>query len=292
MTILTTSVLADTIPVILQKAMLTEQFTAIMPNFCWKIPKARHNGSTVNIPYFGIAVAVALTEGQDLASPYTLSDTLVTITPAEVGVQAIVTWKLARDNKEMIMDVVGQILGQAYGVKLDQDCLGQLADGTNDIGGGSTLTLGLLAAARGILAGNPLSAGGPCPGPYNAFIHPFTYVDIVDVVTPLVPTANLSEPVGMAGTVNDEIVRNFTVNRLFGMNIWEAGNIVVTSNDCAGGVIGPRSIILAVSEERDTFPEDDASLRATEINVVGEYGVGEYLAGWIVELSLDAATPA
>ena len=39
-------------------------------------------------------------------------------------------------------------------------------------------------------------------------------------------------------------------------------------------------------------PQDDESLRATELNIVGEYAVGEYLAGWIVELYNDASDPA
>ena len=52
------------------------------------------------------------------------------------------------------------------------------------------------------------------------------------------------------------------------------------------------ALVCATSQEWQILPEDDNSLRATELNVVGEYGVGEYLAGWMVELLNDATTPS
>ena len=51
------------------------------------------------------------------------------------------------------------------------------------------------------------------------------------------------------------------------------------------------AIILGTADEWDIAPERDESLRATELNIVGEYGVGVYEDAWIVELYMDATTP-
>jgi len=51
-------------------------------------------------------------------------------------------------------------------------------------------------------------------------------------------------------------------------------------------------LVLATANEWAINPERDESLRATELNVVGEYAVGEYLPGWMVSLTNDATAPA
>lgn len=290
MAITKTSTLTDTIPTILEKARLTEQFATVMAQYCWNIPKKLHSGSNVNVPYFGTVTAQALTEGVDLANPQTMSDTTVTITPGEVGCQILVTDKLTRDDQEDIVSVAGEILGQAIGTKKDQDIWAQLDDGTTSLGSNSTLTMGVLAAGRATLLGNAVSSGGPCPGPYRVFLHPYVYLDLVDVATPILPVAGTAGHGATSGY--EDVVRSYEVGRLFGMTIIEDGNTAPASNVSKGGIIGPRSIILSMAKEWDIEEERDASLRATELNAVTEYGVGEYLAGWIIELACDATAPA
>jgi hypothetical protein len=112
----------------------------------------------------------------------------------------------------------------------------------------------------------------------------------VDVVTPIVPAATYLNVTGTALT--DEILRQYVIGRLFGMNIVEDGNMAFTGTDTKGGVIGPTSIIIATAREWNVEPERDASLRAWELNCVGRYGVANYLNGWTVELYSDATTPA
>ena len=126
--------------------------------------------------------------------------------------------------------------------------------------------------------------------------HPYTLLDLVDVLTPLVPIAATAQA-SPAGKLMDEVLANYGIGRLFGMPIIEDGNIDTTTfaNTAKGGVFATGeggSIILATALEWDTEPERDASLRATELNITGEYGVGEYLAGWIVTMNHDATLPA
>ncbi|KKN71824.1 hypothetical protein LCGC14_0416780 [marine sediment metagenome] len=296
MAITTDTVLADTVPTVLEKARFTQRFKAVMASLCWNIRKELHDGKNVNVPYFGTVVASSLTEGVDMADSEDMEDTLVTITPAEVGCKIILTDKLVRDNNEDIKGAAGRILGEAMEYKRDVDLLGQLDDATTSLGSTSTTgTMGAIAAARALLSGNAVSAGGPAPMPYAFVHHPFALLDLVDVLTP-VQTLSWYPQATQVPSLADEVLRNYTMGKLFGMPVIEDGNLdISTSSSGKGGVFATGeggALILATADEWSIEPERDASLRATELNVVGEYGVGEYLAGWMVEILWDATTPA
>ena len=290
MAITTLEQLQDTIPTVISKARYTEIFNFPMAALVQNIPK-KGKGSTVNVPYWGLLSASTLTEGVDMAASETLEDTNVPITLNEVGAKVILTDNLIEDDQEEVKGIAGTLLGNALGLKRDQDLNLLLDNGTTSLcGTGNPLTMGHIAAARALLQGNATNVGGPCPGPYTVILHPYQTLDLVDVVTPILPAATYLNVTGTALT--DEILRQYVIGRLFGMNIVEDGNIdFVTTDDIKGGVIGPTSIILATAREWNVEPERDASLRAWELNCVGRYGVANYLNGWTVELYSDAATP-
>lgn len=290
--------LSDTIPTIIEKAHLTSQHSAIMAGLCWNIRKLDHKGSTVNVPYFGEVVAHELTDGTDMLNSETMADTNVPISLKENGAKIILTDNLLEDDAENVRNIAGMVLGQACEKKRDTDLIEQMDDATTNLAGsGTTLTMGHIAAAKALLSGNATTAGGPAPMPYVCVIHPFQTLDLVDVITPIVAAAGTAKSQGPSGAFADSILQTYTIGRLFGMNIVEDGNIPFESNgtDAKGGVFAMGeggSIILATARDWDVRPERDESLRGWELNCVGRYGVGEYLAGWIVELFTDAATPA
>jgi len=284
--------LTDTIPTVISKARYTETFGFPMHALVDNIVKGKGKGSTVNIPYWNTLTASTLTEAVDMTSEQKLTDTNVQVTLNEVGCKVILTDNLIEDDQEDVKEVAGTLLGNAMGLKRDEDLLALLDNGTTSLcGTGTTLTMGHIAAARACLQGLAVSSGGPCPGPYTVVHHPYVLLDLVDVLTPIVPTATYLNT--MAGELTDDVLRNYTIGRLFGMNIVEDGNITIDSTpDAKGGAFGPMSIILATARDWDVEPERDASLRAWELNCVGRYGVSNYLNGWTVELYSDATTPA
>lgn len=77
--------LTDTTRTVIEEAKFTSQFKAVMAGMCWKIRKELHDGTTVNVPYYGVVSAHSLTEGQDMANPQAMADTNVQVTPAEVN---------------------------------------------------------------------------------------------------------------------------------------------------------------------------------------------------------------
>jgi len=245
---------ADTIPTVISKARFTEQFSFPMASLVQNIKKGKGKGSTVNIPYWGTATANTLTEGVDMATSQTMKDTNVQITLNEVGCKIILTDDVIEDNQEDIKSAAGIILGSAMGLKRDTDLLALLDNGTTSIPGtGSPLTMGVIAASRALLAGLAVSSGGPCPGPYSVVLHPYVGLDLVDVLTPIVPTSTYLNT--MAGSMTDDVLKNYVLGRLFGMTIIEDGNLTIDSTpDCKGGAFGPLSMILATAREWNVEP--------------------------------------
>lgn len=284
--------LGDTIPTIIAKAHFQEDFSAIMRGLCWNYRADK--GSTTNIPYWGKLSAAVLTEKIDMTNSETIQDTNVQITPYEVGLKTILTYDAIEDDNEDMKSVAGKLMGSAYESKRDLDLLNQMDDAASSLcGSGNPLTMGHLAAGRATLLGNT-AAGGPAPLPYVCVIHPNHELDIVDVITPSASTAGTS--VSSYGTsLSDDILRTYSVGRLFGMPIVTDGNMALTAVSAKGGIFsqGEGGGIIYVEKRAPTIkPDDDPSLRGIELNYVGRYGVGEYLSGWVVELWADATAPA
>lgn len=298
MAVTTDAVLADTVPTVLESARFTEQFIAEMSALVWNIRKALHDGKNVNLPYWGVVTATNLAEGVDMVASETMSDTLVTVTPAEVGCKLIITDKVQRDDNEDVKAAAGRILGNAMETKRDIDLLALFGSAATTIGGAGACTLGQIAASRAILRGNPVATNGPAPLPYVCVLHPYVALDIVDVMTPIVPAATVAGTVGMQSAsldMQNEVIRTYGIGRLFGMPIIEDGNIATTANSADGCIFASGeggAIVLATANEWGVEPERDASLRATELNIVGEYGVGWYLNRWGVTQHNDATLPA
>lgn len=293
--------LGDTIPTILARAHFQEDFDSVMRSVCWNYKSDK--GTTTNIPYWGKLTAAKLTEKVDMISSESIVDTNVQITPYEAGLKTILTYNAIEDDNEDMKSVAGRLMGSAFETLRDSDLLGQMDDATVSLAGaGTTLTMGHVAAGRATLVGNT-AAGGKAPMPFVCVIHPNQELDIVDVLTPLMPfgvvtvagTA-LAGMQAMAGGLAEEAMRHYSVGRLFGIPILVDGNLTIdASDDAKGGIFSSGEgggIIYVEKRAPEIKPDDDPSMRGVELNYVGRYGVGEYLAGWIVELYTDAAAPA
>ncbi|KKN04780.1 hypothetical protein LCGC14_1094090 [marine sediment metagenome] len=293
-----TTDLGDTIPTIIEEAQFTQEFKAIMRSLVWNIPKGK--GSTVNIPYFGTVTSRQLSEGVDMTDDQKMTDTNVQITPFEAGLKIILTDVVIEDDNEALIRAAGNLLGDAYERKRDIDLL-ELMDNavTSLVGSTSALAMGHVAAARSLLQGNTASVG-PAPMPYTCVIHPFQELDLVDVLTPLLPVAGSGSVAGLMGVAGEDVLRNYSVGRLFGMPVIIDGNLDTaatagTGLDVKGGVFaaGQRGGIIYVSAREPTVrPTRDESLRGVELVYVGRYGVGNYVNEWTVELWSNADYPA
>ncbi len=206
--------LDDTVPVIIEKALLTSQFNAIMAGLVWNKDKRNRAGSTVNLPYFGEVVANVLTEGVDMTASETMEDTNVQITLNEVGAKIILTDNAIEDDQEEVRSIAGRILGMAMEKIRDTDLIGIMDSASSSLAASTAaLTMGHIAAAKATLSGNATANGGPAPLPYVCVLHPFQTLDLVDVLTPLLATTGTASMQSIGTAFTDDIIRTYTIGR-------------------------------------------------------------------------------
>ena len=243
----------------------------------------------VNIPIWGRNDAAALTEGVDITAPQQLSVTVTSITASEHGIMTFVSDRLSRQNNEDILSHVGEVQGGALGRLLEDD-LTSLFDGfSNSIGSaGSYLTYYHVAGAVSYLKTDNNSSFGMAPGTPNGVFHPEQIRAFVQEVTGIQAggtTGMAAQPIPEG--ITSEVIQNYFRGneRIFGIPIYQSGVLGRDgSGDVKGAVFVPQAIALAMAHEMEAEEERDASLRGTEMVMVGEWGEAEVADPWGVEM--------
>ena len=243
----------------------------------------------VNIPIWGRNDAVAVTEGIDISAPQQLSVTVTSITSSEHGIMTFVSDRLSRQNNEDILSHVGEVQGGALGRLLESD-LTTLFDGfSNSIGAaGSYLTYYHVAGAVSYLKTDNNASFGMAPGTPSGVFHPEQIRAFVQEVTGIQgggTTGMAAQPIP-EGITADVVQNYFRGNeRAFGVPIYQSGVLTRDgSGDSKGAIFVPDAIALAMAHEMEAEEERDASLRGTEMVMVGEWGEAEVADPWGVEM--------
>ena len=252
----------------------------------YDIPKG---AKQVNIPIWGRNDAAALTEGVDINTPQQLSVTVQSITASEHGIMTFVSDRLTRQNNEDILSHVGDVQGGALGRLLEDDLI-VLFDGfSNSIGSaGSYLTFYHVAGAVSYLKTDNDSSYGMAPGTPNGVFHPEQIRAFVQEMTGIQgggSTGMAAQPIPEGVTA--EVVQNYFRGneKVFGVPIYQSGVLSRDgSGDTKGAVFVPQAIALAMAHEMEAEQERDASLRGTEVVMVGEWGEAEVADPWGVEM--------
>ena len=227
---------------------------------------------THNFPIEPQMAAAGLVEGVDMAnSPYATS--YVSVTAAESGIRTQPTDIL---NLSSIVgsEQYARSMGQAMAAKRTSDILA-LAGGFSNQCGATTVDL----SEANILAGTTALMARGVPAPYHGVLHPQQYSDLAGSVS---TTLTFVQGSNVRSDLNDigSMPTDGGLGPLYGVN-WTVTSLVPTATagaDRIGMIVNPNYAIGLVEK----FPvrveaQRDASLRATEINVVSCYGVGELL---------------
>ena len=229
---------------------------------------------THNFPTAPQLAAAGLTQGVDMAnSPYATG--YVAVTAAESGIR---TEPLDILN---LSSVVGQDqyvsdMGGAMAAKRTSDILA-LGAGFSNACGATTVNLSEANIQTGITG---LMARG-VPGPYHGCMHPQQYMDLAGSISTTLTWIGSGAPSPRAQT-NDlgSAATDGMLGELYGVN-WTVSSLVPTATagaDRSGMIVNPRYAIGLVEKfPLRVEPQRDASLRATELNVVSCYGQGELL---------------
>ena len=272
--------------IMLSAMRYTNEFKAVTKALVDNIPLPKgHKNVTVN--KYGTVTASALTDGADLIDSAAITNTTLTITPSEVGVKAIVTLKLVRQNIDNVYASTGRILGNAMAKKQEQDIQANFDNFSKSTpGAGQAMTLAALLGAYSYI-----ETGGTTDEPPDdmnqtvAVLHPEQIADLVAVIQGTVGTYPV--PAG----ISEQLVKNHMRARepIYGIPIFSSGYLTRDSgNDAKGAVFNKRALIYVESQSIESFEEFDASLRGWENVFVADYAEGEYKDEWGVEIYSDA----
>jgi hypothetical protein len=253
-----------------------------------------HQGPSVNIPKYGTVTTFALSEGVDMAQAQQITDTLMTLTPAEFGAQVVLSDMMVMTVKDEFFRVAGRILGDSFGRQREQTLADDQSNWSSTGGSAGTAAHSghFMSAAEAIAYGNPAAGAGrggePGPDP------------IIGIITPAIShsvrkgLSGAVQAVGAAGQSN-------TPTPMSAAREYDLGSVLLkTSVDIDkdasdDAVVGVSSKEATIGVELGAGPaverQRDASLRGTELNFVGRWARGEYNDGWGVAYTLDSATP-
>jgi len=279
----TTGNLENAQRIILASARYTEEHNApalaLIESFT--LPKG---AKQVTVPKVAQMSMSDLVDGQDIIDEEEIGMTTVDLTAAEVGAKIILTDKLVRQAADNVMSIVGRQLGDGMARKKDNDVTALYSGFSTDLGAsGRDFDIANVAAAVAYAKGSNFGS--------QIYInhHPFTVFDLAK------EAAGTAATYPMTPGWSQDLLGNFWsgIRPIFGVPIFEDGNITRTTAAATVGVIADKSA-LAVLKSQDTRTERqrDASLRATELVMTSDYGVFELDDSRGAALTLDSTTPA
>ena len=255
------------------------------------------DGLTYNWPKFGTAwSAQALTEGVPINNPQKLIPTTQQFTTSENGIQWILTDKAKRVTKEPMAARAGRFGGHAMRRLKETTGLGLFSGLSRDLGtANNAFAPGWLSAAKVRLkAASESGQTEPAEGEITAIIHPFHAHDILTSSATLGSNINSTSGYFPIEGWTEEMVREYDIRRLYGVDVAQAPLISIDGNDDAIGAVFSKMAFIHVktSHMMKVEKDRDIELRADMVVMTSEYGFGELEDQFGFKMTADATAPA
>ncbi len=240
---------------------------------------------SMTIPKVGQVDAEDLTDGQDMTTTQDIGMTTTSLTTGEVGLKFILTDKLVRQSAPSVFAMVGRQAGDGMSRKEDKDIIALYAA----LNGG--VTLGVDNANL-----KPVNLGGCIAhAKDNNFPRPIAVVHNPNAVYYL--TSQLSVSPGTTYPIPNgfamDLLKDFWAITISGVGVFQDGNIAINTNASGYGAIFSKSAMCIItSKSPSTERERDASLRATELVTVSDYGVFELDDGYGAPMLYEIGAPS
>jgi len=287
----TTQSLADSLPTVIAAARQIREQEGVVPNLVDKVTLGEGTGVSWNEVSMAQLTAQTVTETTRLDNPQQMSDTLLTITPTVVGIHTLITDRVAARISKNAYAKVGGLAQNAIQRKKDEDGLTAIDGASLTIGSsGSALTTGIIAAAVSRISSDADEPGNP---PYRAVLHGFQIKDLYDAVASI-SSGNPPTETGYTDGLSARVFQEGFRGRIHNCEIFEDGNITITSNACKGGIFAQEALILVQgrSPRTETRREPHIGGGSTSVFLYDEYAYGERSAGnWLFEVETDATLP-
>ena len=283
----TTDALADSLPEVISSARQVREFTGVMPQLVDRVTLGEGIGLSWHEVTLAQLSAQVITETTLLDNPQQMSDTDLTITPTVIGIETLLTDRVAARISKNAFAKTGSLVQNAIERKKDEDGITMLDGATTALcSAGSTLTAGHIAAAVVRITSN---ATEPGMKPIRCVLHGYQIKDIWDELVAGVGTYVVTE-----GPTADVFRSGFTLP-IAGAEVYEDGNITIdsTSDDAKGGVFAKEAIVLVQGRTpRVETERKQIGGGATAFFHYDEYAYGERSAGnWLFEIISDATAP-
>lgn len=219
----------------------------------------------------------AVAETEDYSNPTALTKTnLSTLTPGEIAAQFIITdRRLETDPQDAARDASTE-LGRGGAEKVDTDIWSNLSSLTGGSVGasGSTMTWGYFFAAVTELR------AGKVPPPYYCVLSPRAWHYMAESAAVAATATN-------APMFQDQVMRDWWVTRVSGVDIFISMNVPTSGNDAYGAVFNPRALAFDLRRDFRIERERDASKRAWELTASMLYAHGIWRPKWGVKILHD-----
>jgi len=240
---------------------------------------------SVTVPKVAQMEARELEDGVDLVDSEDIGMTTVELTTGEVGLKVILTDKLVRQENESVFRMVGRQMGDAKSRKEDTDVIALFSalNGGTVLGeDGKYMTLQNIAACLAHAKSHKF------PRPISIVHHPNA---VHALTTSLSPTAGTYPiPSGLSA----EMLKDFWAITIDGVAVFHDGNIgkLIGYDSGYGAIYSKNAMCIIRSKEWGTERERDASLRATELVMVADYGCFELDDGYGAPMQYEIGDPS
>lgn len=273
-------------------------------------PLPNHMGTSWNSTKIGTLSAFSLAQGVDMTQQQALTGTNVSVTPAEVGVQIVLTRKSVAQWTEDVAERAGVAIRNAMDRKKDTDIGGLFAGFSRRVGAAAAVfSMGHIGAGISRLAGGANTTGSAIAagtgydvndGPFFFIVRPESVHHLLRSVIGApgasAPTVGTTSPGLASGGLGEEKARvgqSKPLGEINGATGYRNANLAKDTSDDVSGFIGEKGAIVYVPMDYEGLgaivKEPDESLRAFEENWVEDYGFAELDDNKGIELLLDSS---
>ncbi len=232
--------------------------------------KLAKGDKTYRFPKVGQATFAALSDGIDMVDSQSIGLTYVDASPSEIGAKFILTDKLVRQSSDAAFRVIGRQLGDGMSRKRDEDIITLFASLDYSWGADNAI-LGKIQS-MGVCT---LATTYKFIKPVFAIHHPNALGSLAKSIEGIAGStlASVISYYNSSWKVGESVLNDFFVTMINGIRFYQDGNIAkIAAVDSGYGCIASKGAMALVESLAPTVErERDASLRATEVNMVADY---------------------
>lgn len=230
---------------------------------------------------YGTVTINTVAEADDMTSQAFTPSTANTLTPAQVGAQFFITDLRVESDPFGVQSDASLELGLAMAQSIEKNLLGNFSSLTGGTVGasGTAITWGhFFAMLTRLRAQN-------APFPYNFVCHPYQWHQLGKAVAPGATVTNSDD-------IQNEVLRNFYVGTVSGVNIFTSSNVAVDATpDAYCGMFSRPAIAIDWRRAPRIEPDRDPSRSGYELNLTAVYAHGVWRPKFGIQGLFDATAP-